>query len=271
MYHHVAKSLPGTLLFRTDVEAAQLWSRLVQAFPELLGLCLMPDHVHLLLPHDDPHRRLSRVASGYARWRGARRGKPPRAWLPIPPPTVISDRRHLERTQRYVVLNPCRKGIAPDPLAWAWSTHRDRCGLAAPAAQRAHPRPEEWHRYASGDPTVAPAGTALPARGHGPWTIEQVLAAVSAVCRAPLPDLRRRGSARTLVVGVAAAAGIASAPVIADALGVHRSAVYRQLAHSKGTPSPAERACLVVLGDPRFPLLDETDRISDPAWRPYRG
>jgi hypothetical protein len=42
------------------------------------------------------------------------------------------------RTVRYIHLNPCRGELVSRPLAWPWSTHRDRLGLAVrPAVSRA--------------------------------------------------------------------------------------------------------------------------------------
>lgn len=147
MFHCVGRAAPGRLLFADFFAARALWVGFSAAFPELHALCVMPDHIRLILP-DRPGLRLGHAMSAYARWVVAHR---PRAsetrWSPHPPAEAIPDALHLRRTLRYVLLNPCRAGLARDPLAWPWSTHRDRVGFAATP--------------------VGPIETHLPLRGTG--------------------------------------------------------------------------------------------------------
>ncbi len=67
MFHHVARSVRARLLWYRDVDAQVLFDGIVRTFPELVALCVMPDHVHLLLPHGDPDNRLYRALAGYTR------------------------------------------------------------------------------------------------------------------------------------------------------------------------------------------------------------
>ena len=80
MFQLVARAVPGTLLFRSHAEARALWTLLVARFPEAVSLCLMPNHLHVDLPHDDPAGGLSDVMGAYARFRNHSRSQVGRVW-----------------------------------------------------------------------------------------------------------------------------------------------------------------------------------------------
>ena len=261
MRHLVAHALPGTLLFHDWTEARALWDRLLALGPPE-ALVLMPDHVHAVLARTEPGA-WGAILSAYARWRHRRRGETGPAWRPAPPPREIPDRQHLDRTIRYVLLNPCRAHLAADPLAWPFSTHRDCVGFAVPAARPVARDTARFHAWVSADPSVAVTGTPLPAgAAAGP---EAVLRAVSAVTRTPRAGLGAPGLARDLAVRS-----------LADLCGLSDRAIARQLPVSHATVSrtpPVDgRSVALVLqvsGDPRFPALDDVDLGRVPAWRAY--
>ena len=156
--------------------AAALWRSLRRAFPDALGATLMPDHLHLITPAACPviaRRTVMGIAGRHRRAFGSPgRGRGPGSWR-VAPPVAIPDRRHLARQIRYVALNPCRSSLAPDPLAWMWSTHRDVLGatvdpwvdarrLAVALGRPLRDFPARHHAYVSGDPSTAVAGTPTP-------------------------------------------------------------------------------------------------------------
>lgn len=59
--------------------------------------------------------------------------------------------------------------MVTDPLSWAFSTHRDACGLALDPVRKRVPDVHRFHRYVSADPTVAVDGTLLPATPARGW------------------------------------------------------------------------------------------------------
>ena len=182
MDHIVARSTPGTLLFRTWTEAQNLWDRLVE-IPAISALVLMPNHIHLLAP-DVSEQDFTRRMSGYARWRTHRRGVRGPVWQPHPPFHEMPDSSHTRRTRRYIHLNPCRAGLVDDPLAWPFSTHRDATGLTVDAVVKRSGDAVAFHAYVSADPTVCVEGTWLPQGSAGPRTsLDEVEAAVSALTR----------------------------------------------------------------------------------------
>lgn len=273
MFHHVARALPGTLLFRTHPEAAALWARLT-ALDGLVAACLMPDHVHVVLAHGEA-TALSGVRSGYSRWRNRRRGDAGSAWQVPPPPESLPDALHRERTVRYVHLNPCRAGIVKDPLEWPWSTHRDAVGLARAPAVPPRRDPAAFHAHVSGDPSVAVTGTPLPEPRYGQASWEEVEDAVGAVLRLDRVAIHEDRRALRLIARLAAVYGVAGNPEIAERLGPRRSWAWRM---TRGVPGPGARhsdpdlrLALRILGDPRFYALPVGDLRRLPAWARYRA
>ncbi len=267
MLHFAAHALPPSFLFHDWLEAQVLWARLLALAPPR-ALVLMPDHVHLISRHLRP-RAWQGFLRGYANWRNRRRGEEGRCvWLPSQEPRLIADRKHLDRSVRYVALNPCRDRLVSDPLGWPFSSHRDAVGLAIPGAVPCEPDPYRYHGIISGDPSVRPEGTDLPCgmRGMREATPEQVTAAVSALTRTTLDQLQSRGPARTLLIQSLFACTTLSKRAIARTLGITHGPVCQTAPINDGDHSRVER----VLCDPRFPALHDHDLTHSWEWRRYR-
>ncbi len=273
MVHLVAHAVEGTVLFRTHAEARALFDLVAATFPGAAAICVMPDHVHVVVPAGSAGR-LRHLCAAYARWRNGHRGECGRVWSPAPPPEEVPDGQHLRRTVRYVHLNPCRAGLVGDPLAWPWSTHRDAVGFALPAVREREHEPERFHRWVSGDPTVAVEGTELPGGVWGTVRWELVRDAVAGVFRVPAEALARRGPARTVAVRVAWMSELHDAEALAAATGLDRTSIYRVCA---GAPPrslvhrhPDLHACVRAVGDARFMALPTGDLRATPGWERYR-
>ncbi len=264
-YHLVRRSLRGTLAFRTHSEARALWDRLLKHVPDPLALCLMPDHVHLL------HRRdvtagLGKALESYAKWRNAERGQGGRAWQVRSAPESVEGRVKLRRSIRYIHLNPCRAGLVDDPLGWAWSTHRDACGLALPPMRTRVPDPVAFHGWVSADPTVHVSGTSLPTPTlEAPP--EAISEAVFALTRTPGDLLQGRGAARALLVRSLRCLSGWTPSRIASWAGLHRATVHR----ASDVWTPEIRVVALALTDRRFPALQSWDLAQTRPWARYRG
>ncbi len=205
----------------------------------------------------------------YARWRNRYRAEPGViVWMPLEAPEHLSSWKHRRRSLRYVHLNPCRDGLAPDPLTWPFSTHRDFVGLSVPGCVAVEHDPSGFHAYVSGDPSVRVDGTSLPfsiggVRGATP---EQVLGAVSALSRQPVARLFLRGGDRVLLLRCLSELTDLGTGEIARWVGVAPSTVWRSLAMGDDRVAVVER----VLGDPRFPALYDGRLDFDWSWRRYR-
>ncbi len=267
MLHLALHARPFTWLVRDHYEMVALWERLA-GLGQVHAMVIMPDHAHVLLPRLE-YPELLGAKSGFARWRNRRRGDPGGpVWVVSDAPAVLKNREHYERTRRYLHLNPCRARLVADPLAWAFSTHRDRVDLSIPSVCSAESDPHAFHAYVSGDATVDVAGTELPTadRGFCRADLNQVEQAVSALCRTPIDLIRRRGMVRDLLIrSVQVLLGLKPIAV-ARALGISKDMVLR-------TPHvPAEQIDKVerVLGDRRFPSLGVHPLVGTSAWRNYQ-
>jgi REP element-mobilizing transposase RayT len=253
MFHYVARTIARRRIFADDLQAATFWFALTGAFPDLIALCVVPDHLHLLLPGNDDLRRLGAVLSGHARrLRGAS------LWQSSPPPVALPNAQHARRTLRYVLLNPCRAGLVNDPLAWPWSTHRDRVGLAVPSIGPRERSPDAFHQLVSGDPSCAVAGTPFPSVASTARCVEDVFDAVSAVARCHPRALERRGPERTLALRSIRVLLPNEYPVAARALHLSADQTTRLLRIEKDLVLPKDRGVLAVcrvVGDPRFRAL----------------
>lgn len=265
MQHFTAHAVPETFLFRSWAEGLALWEDLLRAGPA--ALCLMPDHAHGLFPVYD-RVAMARILSGYTRWLGHHRGEPIRQlWLPHPHPEEVKDGLHLQRSWRYLHLNPCRAKLASDPLAWPLSTHLDACGLAISPACNVSKEPSAFHRYVSADPSVHPEGSPLPApsveRGKATW--QELVAAVSTLTRTLERSISRAPNARRLLACAAAQVLGWKAPPIAARLGVHIGTVRADIRQGHPQVSLVVR----VVGDQRLFSLNGERLDRRPSWRRY--
>ncbi len=263
-HHHAVRSRPSRLAFLSHLEARVLWDTVLREVPDPLALCLMPDHLHLLHARD-VGAALGIALRSYARWRNNRMGVRGSLWRRPGPPEPVKGRTKLRRSERYIHLNPCRAGLVGDPLAWPWSTHRDRVGLALPAARPADPDPLAYHQYVSADPSVNLRGTDLPVGTDGADG-DTVLDAVLALTRSPREALTRRGPVRSLALRSLRQFTTLSGREIGAELQLARATVHRvPLKHTRAT-----RLVSRVLGDDRFPALEPGDLRRTSRWFAYR-
>lgn len=92
----------------------------------LLGYCVMPDHVHLLLwPKLEGVTRITRdlkSISGHGISR--RRGQRGAIWQPSFFDFICRRARDVSLKLKYIHENPVQAGFVKDPGEWDWSSHR---------------------------------------------------------------------------------------------------------------------------------------------------
>jgi hypothetical protein len=254
MFHQVAHAIGSRLLFRSWAEARLLWDAVVRVTHGRVAMALMPNHIHLIHPRDVRVVLAAGLAS-YAQAMNHRRGEHGPLFERLPEPQVIKGEQKLRIQIRYVHLNPCRASLVTDPFAWAFSTHRDSCGLAVPTVVTRQHDAAGFHKFVSSDTYVAVDGTEFPGVVRGTDDPRLVLNAVSALTRTPVAGLLRRGPARTLflraAVDLCPRVGMTAIGACVD---VRRNAVLRA---SVGIHDPAVRVVARILGDPRFAALHD--------------
>jgi len=264
LWHLTAHALAGARPLESGKTCDALWAALRRRFPDCVAAVLMPDHVHLLIEagdRDEARRRLSQCLAAFARQAGLGR-----TWQPVPDPEPIRDSKHLARQIRYVHLNPCRAGLADDPLCWLWSTHRGAVGLeidpwVSPARLAALLRRHEadfprWlHGYVSGDPSVHVEGTPFPVAAAPQAVPLASLPDIAAAARAAVP--RRAPLRRHLFVQLALHQGWRDTRLIAEAGNLSVEQVRRL---EKRSNASLVRHGALHLADPRLRHIPDFTR-----------
>ena len=283
---HVAARAYRSSSALTDHDVASwLWVRLRRAFPEAIAAVLMPDHVHLVTPALDveaARRTLARLVGNLGR---SRLAPTELRWQRVDTPQPIADVPKLLRQLRYVALNPVRAGLAPDPLAWPWSTYRDVMGAicepwvtdAKIACLVGRPRAgfrEVFHRYVSADPACRVAGPPGARPANAVELADAPLAwladAAAAATRGAPDDIRRRSSTRAVFLALARTGGH-SPQRLAHASAITPSGVHARW--SKAT-RPLD-AALLCLGDTRLRIPSRrsdgcrTEVAKSSIWTPH--
>jgi len=136
--HHVTQRGNGRQeVFFTDSDRLVYLSLLQQHAGRLkldiLGYCLMPNHVHLIVvPHavGSLQGALHHTHGRYATYLNSRRAASGHVWQGRYYSCPMDD-DHLWRALRYVERNPVRAGIVANAESYAWSSARSHSGEAA--------------------------------------------------------------------------------------------------------------------------------------------
>ena len=258
---HTRARLPSIC---NPTSAPWLWSFLRRRFPEAYGCTLMPDHFHLVARIEDAataRRSLIAILGHYTRNFG--RGES--VWRPTNNPTPVQDVKNLQRSLRYIALNPCRERLSTDPLAWTWSTHRDVMGAICDpwvtakrlAGVLGWPRGgfrDRYHAYVSSDPSVDVRGTPPPRPAPHcdvpQFTLADVMGAVQSAIREPFEAVQHRGQARALFIHLALSQGWRDLKLLARISGASLWTVRRIL--ERPIAPEVLRAGLLCLNDARL-------------------
>jgi putative transposase len=140
---------------------------------DLLGWCLMPNHVHLIVipaVATSLALALGRAHNDYSRWFNLQRDKTGHLWQNRFFSCPMSD-AHLWAALRYVELNPVRANLAGRPEAWRWSSARahldrpDETGFLKWSPWREEFTPAEW-RMVLGSPDNLESDDVLRKKTH---------------------------------------------------------------------------------------------------------
>jgi putative transposase len=101
---------------------------------EVIGYCLMPNHVHLMLrPSEQPLSRLMQhVNSAYCGWFNRRHGRVGHVLQGRYKAQIVEGGPSFLRVLRYVMLNPVAAQLVRHASQWRWSSFRQTAGLETP-------------------------------------------------------------------------------------------------------------------------------------------
>ena len=266
MFHLVARGIPKSVLFYTWEEGLTLFDTLVRHVPNIVAMCVMPDHIHVQCPTES-HRPFGLALRSYARMRNRKRGHSGPVFERSPEPQYLATRDKIRRSERYIHLNPCRAHLVQDPLEWPLSTYRDAVGLIAIPARRMAADPVRTHAYVSADPTVAVHGTELPFTPVNTPTLHDIYDAVGGLYRAPTAAFHQKGPIRSLFLQAARALTTASTQDIAAYIGLSPRAVR----NASDRVDDRVRLVARVCGDHRFSTLRPGDLRQTPTWARWRN
>ena len=244
-----------------------LWRHIHGSF-RVLASAIMPSHPHVIVA-DEPSltRRFGALLGAFGRFRLECRCH----WAPVKPVSYTT-RSHVRRGYRYVVLNPCRAGLAADPLAYPWTSHRDTTGAIAEPSVDSNDVAEalgerldddfaaRLHAFVSADPSVSVEGTPPP-RLADPTDVAKVplgeiARAAASATRGRPADVAISGATRRLFVHLAWTNGWRDAALLARVAATTPQTISR-LARS-GVDHHWDEAGRRCLADPRLRTTDVT-------------
>ncbi len=134
--HHVyCRGNQREPIFLDDLDYVALLRRLAKVVERFdwrcHGFCLMPNHFHLLIETPEPNRGagMQVLNLSYARWFNWRHRRVGHVFQGPYGLVHVTRDAHLMELCRYIVLNPVRAGLAPEPGGWPWSSYRATAGL----------------------------------------------------------------------------------------------------------------------------------------------
>ena len=96
---------------------------------KVLGYCLMPNHIHLILQPKEPQELASimqRLTQVYTIWFNEKYGKVGHLWQGRFKNMIINQDEYFIDCISYVEANPVRAGLVTSPREYPWSSYRSR-------------------------------------------------------------------------------------------------------------------------------------------------
>lgn len=133
IYHVVNRGNQKQHIFKKEadfVKYLQLLKHCKRKFSfKLLGYCLMPNHIHLLLELKKPKdlsKAMQTLTQTYTIWFNKEYGKPGHLWQGRFKSMVIQKDSYFLDCISYVEANPVRANLVATPAEYLWSSYRDR-------------------------------------------------------------------------------------------------------------------------------------------------
>ncbi len=103
---------------------------------ELVGYCLMPNHYHILLKHENPlegSNLIQRIFNSYTQAINKKYSRVGTLFQGNVKKRIIEDDDYLAETIKYIHLNPVKANLCLRPEDWEYSDYRNWIGLKEPS------------------------------------------------------------------------------------------------------------------------------------------
>ena len=130
VWHVTTRGVARQRVFRDRADGRFFLAQLDGAVGELeldvLALCLMPNHYHLVVDCARTllSRALHRINGAHAQMFNRKYRRSGHLWGDRFALWQIRDEPHLRATCKYVLANPVRAGLSETPADWPWSRSR---------------------------------------------------------------------------------------------------------------------------------------------------
>jgi putative transposase len=99
---------------------------------ELVAYCLMPNHYHILLKHENPvegSSLIQRIFNSYTQAINKKYSRIGTLFQGNVKKRIIEDDDYLTQTIKYIHLNPVKAGLCQKPENWEFSDYQEWIGL----------------------------------------------------------------------------------------------------------------------------------------------
>ena len=138
LYHVTARGNERRAIYRGDKDNTRFLDILSYCCARFQWVChaycLMDNHYHLLLETQLPNlsKGMRHLNGEYARWFNAAHQRVGHLFQGRFKSILVEKETYLLELARYIVLNPIRAALVPNPEEWPWSSYRSTAGMTSP-------------------------------------------------------------------------------------------------------------------------------------------
>ena len=130
VYHIILRGIDKRNIFIDNLDRTRFLSALFKAkksgYFEILGYCLMSNHVHLLVKEQESiSTTIQRITVSYVQWHNNRTGRTGHLFQNRFRSEPVENETYLISVLRYIHQNPVKAGMVIEPKDYKWSSYND--------------------------------------------------------------------------------------------------------------------------------------------------